>query len=144
MVAEWIPLRAYATARGVTPDAISKAIRAGKLGLPHRKSNSDGRGTLEVLADLTELEPAPPPVADQSATVEALRAHLASVEAERDRALAAARAERDRLEQARKEHSATEAALRDRATAAEVEAATLRVERDRLRARGWWERLLDL
>jgi len=79
MVAEWIPLRAYATARGVTPDAISKAIRAGKLGLPHRKSNSDGRGTLEVLADLTELEPAPPPVADQSATVEALRAHLASV-----------------------------------------------------------------
>lgn len=120
----WIPLRQYAEAKGVTADAVLKAIKRGRLGLPHRRSNADGRGAFEVLIDLAELPTAAtaepvvadrsPTVGDRSATpdnplqaeIEAIRAHLVAVEAERDRALAERDQERGRLEQARQGHAA--------------------------------------
>jgi hypothetical protein len=120
----WIPLRQYAEAKGVTADAVLKAIKRGRLGLPHRRSNADGRGSIEILAPLAELPTAPeaePVVPDRSPTVgdrsaiephpllaeiEAVRAHLAAVEAERDRLQAERDQERGRLEQARQDHAA--------------------------------------
>lgn len=120
----WIPLRQYAEAKGVTPDAVLKAIKRGRLGLPHRRSNADGRGSFEILVDAVELPPPASPepeVADRSPTVpdrsettphplqaelDAVREHLAAVVGERDRALSERDQERERLEQARQDHAA--------------------------------------
>jgi DNA repair exonuclease SbcCD ATPase subunit len=120
----WIPLRQYAEAKGITPDAVLKAIKRGRLGRPHRRSNTDGRKAIEILVEAGDLPPPPasePEVADRPADVpdrspttphplqaeiEAVRDHLAAVAGERDRALAERDQERERLEQARQDHAA--------------------------------------
>ena len=175
----WIPLRQYAEAKGVTADAVLKAIKRGRLGLPHRRSNADGRGSFEILVPLAELQPPPPAepavpdpsqtIGDRSGTadnplhaeIEAVRAHLAAVVAERDRLQAERDQERGRLEQARQDHAAEARRLqtqldgfasrladlaRDahRAGAAEAELVNTRAELDRLQSRGWVGRLLNL
>lgn len=171
MAESWVPLRQYAEARGVTPDAVLKAIKRGRLGLPHRRSNSDGRGSYEIMLELEAIAPpaeaTPEPVPDRSATdplqaeLEAVKAHLAALAAERDRALSERDQERQRLEQARLDHAAEALRLRAqieslagrladlaqgaaRAGAAEADAANTRAELERLRQRGWLARLLDL
>lgn len=170
MAETWVPLRQYAEARGVTSDAVLKAIRRGRLGVPHRRSNSDGRGSYEILMDLDGSVPPAPPVSDRSATaatpaplaeIEALRGHLAAVEAERDRALAERDQERQRLDAAQRDHAADlrrlQAQLESlsgrlgelakeaaRAGAAEAERDNARAELERLRGRSWFARLLDL
>jgi hypothetical protein len=174
----WVPLREYAEARGVTPAAILKAIKRGRLGLPHRRSNTDARGSYEILADVTEPPQAvvvadntvivadrsetppsaPPP---EPAELLALRDHLATLMAERDRLLAERDQERERLEQAGKDHAAERDRLMrqietlsakmgglareaQRAPAAEAEATNLRAELDRLKGRGWLARIFNL
>ena len=58
MAEEWIPIRALADRRGVTPDAIQKQLKRGRLDLPWRRTNT---GRLEVLVDLDELPAQPEP-----------------------------------------------------------------------------------
>ena len=171
----WIPLREYAEARGVTPAAILKAIKRGRLGTPHRRSNIDARGSYEILADTLD-PPAivvvpdtsrnfmdrsenPPPSGPPELVT--LRAHLATLEAERDRLLTERDQERERLEQAGRDHAAERARLLEQVEAlsarmgdfareaqrtpvAEVEAQNLRAELERLKGRGWLARLLNL
>ena len=171
----WIPLREYAEARGVTPAAILKAIKRGRLGTPHRRSNIDARGSYEILADASDpsaivvvpdtsrnfvdrSENPPPPNPPELVT---LRAHLATLEAERDRLLTERDQERERLEQAGRDHAAERARLlgqvealsarmgdfareAQRTPVAEVEAQNLRAELERLKGRGWLARLLNL
>ena len=171
----WIPLREYAEARGVTPAAILKAIKRGRLGTPHRRSNIDARGSYEILADtldppaivvvsdtsrnfMDRSENPPPPNPPELVT---LRAHLATLEAERDRLLTERDQERERLEQAGRDHAAERARLlgrvetlsarmgdfareAQRTPVAEVEAQNLRAELERLKGRGWLARLLNL
>ena len=90
-----------------------------------------------------------------------LRAHLATLEAERDRLLTERDQERERLEQAGRDHAAERARLlgqvealsarmgdfareAQRTPVAEVEAQNLRAELERLKGRGWLARLLNL
>ncbi len=171
----WIPLREYAEARGVTPAAILKAIKRGRLGTPHRRSNIDARGSYEILADTLDpsaivvvsdtsknfadrsQNPLPPQDPPELVT---LRAHLATLEAERDRLLTERDQERERLEQAGRDHAAERARLlgqvealsarmgdfareAQRTPVAEVEAQNLRAELERLKGRGWLARLLN-
>jgi len=58
MAEEWIPIRALADRRGVTPDAIQKQLKRGRLDLPWRRTNT---GRLEVLVDLETLPAQPEP-----------------------------------------------------------------------------------
>jgi hypothetical protein len=154
----WIPLRRYAELRGVTADALLKAIKRGRLDVPHRRSNADGRGSFEVLVSLAELTPPPaaPPVPDRSATpdphplqaeLEAVQAHLAAVVGERDRLLVERDQERHRLEQDRATHAADVRRLQDQLealTSRLADLAHIRVELDRLQRKGWLARLLNM
>lgn len=140
MADRWVTVREYAAARGVTPDAVLRTIKRDRLGLPVRRSNSDGRGAWEILADLPEPGPPSPPPPDAALLI-----------AERDRALADRDAERQRLEDARIQHAAElrelQAKIADhagRTATAEAGAAQLRKELEALRARPWWRRLLDV
>jgi len=57
MSEQWTPIRAIADRRGVTPDAVQKQLKRGRLDLPWRRTNT---GRLEVLVDLDTLPPPPP------------------------------------------------------------------------------------
>lgn len=86
MVEEWVPIRSLADRRGVTPDAVQKQLKRGRLDLPWRRTNS---GRLEVLVDLEALPPMPEPdvspvVAALEERIEELRATIQRVTLERD------------------------------------------------------------
>lgn len=49
--AEWMPIARFAALRGLTRDAVNKAIKAGSLAVPHKRAEGDGRGSILVLAD---------------------------------------------------------------------------------------------
>jgi len=86
MAEEWIPIRALADRRGVTPDAIQKQLKRGRLDLPWRRTNT---GRLEVLVDLESLpaqaEPdVSPVVAVLEDRIDDLRATIQRLILERD------------------------------------------------------------
>ena len=134
----WVPLRVYAAARGVTPAAVLKALKAGKLGLPFRQKNDDARGTYEVFAPSDELKP----VSDRSemaaldAEIAELKAAVEQSRAAAEQAIATAQAlkeARDALQQLvdmQNQAAATTKALLDaaEARAAAVQAALEPVE----------------
>jgi hypothetical protein len=48
---QWMPIARYAELRGITRDAVHKAIKTGRLPVPHRRATDNARGIFEVLAD---------------------------------------------------------------------------------------------
>jgi hypothetical protein len=138
MPEEWVPIRKLAERRGVTPDAIQKQLKRGRLPAPWRRQ-PDGR--LEVLVDLDALPP--PPAADSAPLLTAMEQRLADMQRVLDRVLAERDAERawrehereGRLADAQRHeqqlldlsHRLAEASAR--AAAAEAELAALREHR---------------
>lgn len=81
-----MPIRNLADRRGVTPDAVQKQLKRGRLDLPWRRTNS---GRLEVLVDLEALPAMPEPdvspvVAALEERIEELRSTIHRVTLERD------------------------------------------------------------
>ena len=86
MAEEWVPIRALADRRGVTPDAVQKQLKRGRLDLPWRRTNT---GRLEILVDLDTLPSLPEPetapvVAALEDRIEALQSTIQRVILERD------------------------------------------------------------
>lgn len=86
MAEEWVPIRALADRRGVTPDAVQKQLKRGRLDLPWRRTNT---GRLEILVDLDSLPPVPEPdtapvVAALEDRIEELQSTIQRVVLERD------------------------------------------------------------
>lgn len=86
MSEEWVPIRSLADRRGVTPDAVQKQIKRGRLDLPWQRTNS---GRLEVLVDLDALPPmlepdVSPVVAALEERIEEQRSTIQRVILERD------------------------------------------------------------
>jgi len=89
MSENWVPIRKLAERRGVTPDAIQKQLKRGRLPVPWRRAD-DGR--LEVLVDLDALPP--PPATDSAPALTAMEQRLADMQRVLDRVLAERDAER--------------------------------------------------
>ncbi len=86
MAEEWLPIRALADRRGVTPDAVQKQLKRGRLDIPWRRTNT---GRLEVLVDLDALPPMPEPdvspvVAALEERIQELRSTIQRLTLERD------------------------------------------------------------
>ncbi len=163
MAEEWLPLRALADRRGVTPDAIQKQLKRGRLDLPWRRTNT---GRLEILVDLDSLPPMPEPdvapvVAALEERIEELQATIQRVVLERDAERAWLEHERagrnddaarhaEQLAELTREMSGKlgemSAKLAEEATRtgrAEQDAEALRAQLVALRKRGILERLLN-
>lgn len=89
MSEQWVPIRQLAERRGVTPDAIQKQLKRGRLPVPWRRAD-DGR--LEVLVDLDALPP--PPATDSAPALMAMEQRLADMQRVLDRVLTERDAER--------------------------------------------------
>jgi len=89
MTEQWVPIRQLAERRGVTPDAIQKQLKRGRLPVPWRRAQ-DGR--LEVLVDLDALPP--PRATDSAPALMAMEQRLADMQRMLDRVLAERDAER--------------------------------------------------
>lgn len=89
MSEQWVPIRQLAERRGVTPDAIQKQLKRGRLPAPWRRAD-DGR--LEVLIDLDALPP--PPATDSAPALMAMEQRLADMQRVLDRVLTERDAER--------------------------------------------------
>jgi len=96
MSEEWIPIRALAERRGVTPDAVQKQLKRGRLDLPWRRTNT---GRLEVLVDLETLPSLPEP--DTAPVVAALEERIDELQATIQRVILERDAERAWLEHER-------------------------------------------
>jgi hypothetical protein len=156
MPEEWVPIRALADRRGVTPDAIQKQLKRGRLDLPWRRTNT---GRLEILVDLDTLPPMPEP--DTAPVVAALEERIEELQSTIQRVILERDAERAWLEHERAarhedaarhaEQLATQASEMARGLAAEAakagaaqqETESLRAELAALRRRGFLDRLLN-
>lgn len=148
MAEEWVPIRALADRRGVTPDAVQKQLKRGRLDLPWRRTNT---GRLEILVDLDTLPPMPEP--DTAPVVAVLEDRIEELQATIQRVILERDAERAWLEHERAgrhadaaQHAAQLDVLsRDmaaqlmgesaKAGRAEQQAESLRQEADNLKAR---------
>lgn len=163
MAEEWVPIRALADRRGVTPDAVQKQLKRGRLDLPWRRTNT---GRLEILVDLDTLPPMPEPdvapvVAALEERIEELQGTIQRVILERDAERswleheragrhADATAHAERLAELSREMSArlAEAAgktghAQQEAVNAQRETENLKAQLDALRRRGFLDRLLN-
>lgn len=163
MAEEWVPIRALADRRGVTPDAVQKQLKRGRLDLPWRRTNT---GRLEILVDLDTLPPMPEPetapvVAILEDRIEELQATIRRVILERDAERAWLEHERAARHEDAAQHAAQlEALSRDmsaqlmdeaaKAGRAQQQAENARQETDNmqaqlaaLRRRGFLDRLLN-
>jgi len=156
MPEEWVPIRALADRRGVTPDAIQKQLKRGRLDLPWRRTNT---GRLEILVDLDTLPPMPEPdtapvVAALEERIEELQSTIQRLILERDAERAWLEHERagrhddaarhaEQLTQQASEMSRSIAEEAAKAGSAQQEAETLRADLAALRRRGFLDRLLN-
>lgn len=163
MPEEWVPIRTLAERRGVTPDAVQKQLKRGRLDLPWRRTNT---GRLEILVDLDSLPPMPEP--DTAPVVAALEDRIEELQTTIQRVILERDAERAWLEHeraGRNEDAAAHAAqlaqmsgemsarLAEEAAKAgraqqqaenlQAQAENLRAQLDTLRRRGFVDRLLN-
>lgn len=163
MAEEWVPIRALADRRGVTPDAVQKQLKRGRLDLPWRRTNT---GRLEILVDLDSLPPMPEP--DTAPVVAALEDRIEELQGTIQRVILERDAERAWLEHERAgrnadaaQHAAQlETFSRDmsarlmeasskaghaqqEAENAQRETEILKAQLDALRRRGFLDRLLN-
>ena len=163
MAEEWVPIRALADRRGVTPDAVQKQLKRGRLDLPWRRTNT---GRLEILVDLDSLPPMPEP--DTAPVVAVLEERIDELQGTIQRVVLERDAERAWLEHERAGRNADaaqhavqlDALSRDMSTQlmeqagkagcaqqeaenAQRETATLKAQMDALRRRGFLDRLFN-
>ena len=156
MAEEWVPIRILADRRGVTPDAVQKQLKRGRLDLPWRRTNT---GRLEILVDLDALPPMPEP--ETAPVVTVLEERIAELQLTIQRVILERDAERAWLEHERagrhadaalhatqlaemsQDMSARLAQEAGTAGRAQQEAESLKTQMDALRRRGLLDRLLN-